>query len=97
MADSHNNDDQKTLFEAAKDSPVADAVPPESFFVAAKRLPELRRVRTTANPFIEKTEDFGRCGERVQAFGLPTLIVQEGGYALGALGECLSAFLDGVA
>jgi hypothetical protein len=62
MADGHNNDDQKTIFEAAKDSPVADAIPPEPFFVASKRLPELGRIRTTADPLIEKTEDFGGCG-----------------------------------
>jgi acetoin utilization deacetylase AcuC-like enzyme len=43
-----------------------------------------------------EAEDFGRCGEKVRAFGLPTLIVQEGGYAMGAIGECLGAFLKGM-
>jgi acetoin utilization deacetylase AcuC-like enzyme len=43
-----------------------------------------------------EAEDFGRCGARVRALGLPTLIVQEGGYAMGAIGPCLTAFLDGM-
>jgi hypothetical protein len=40
---SNGDDDyyQQSVFEAAKDSPVADAVAPVSFFIAAKRLPEL--------------------------------------------------------
>lgn len=38
--------------------------------------------------------DFARCGALVRAFSLPTLVVQEGGYALGAIGDCLGAFLD---
>ena len=40
--------------------------------------------------------DFARCGALTRALALPTLIVQEGGYALGALGDCLAAFLEGV-
>jgi acetoin utilization deacetylase AcuC-like enzyme len=44
-----------------------------------------------------EARDFGRCAALVRKLGLPTLIVQEGGYALGALGECLTAFLDGIA
>lgn len=43
-----------------------------------------------------ETEDFARCGALVRALNLPVLIVQEGGYALGAIGQCLDAFLDGV-
>jgi len=31
----------------------------------------------------------------VKALGLPTLVVQEGGYAIEAIGECLDAFLGG--
>jgi hypothetical protein len=27
--------------------------------------------------------------------GLPTVVVQEGGYAVDAIGDCLTAFLDG--
>ena len=42
-----------------------------------------------------EAEDFGRCGALVHAIGLPTLIVQEGGYAIGAIGDCLTAFLEG--
>jgi acetoin utilization deacetylase AcuC-like enzyme len=44
-----------------------------------------------------EAEDFGRCGRLVGALGLPTLVVQEGGYAMGAIGECLGAFLEGLA
>ena len=39
--------------------------------------------------------DFGTIGERVKALGLPTLVVQEGGYAIEAIGDCLDAFLGG--
>ncbi len=39
--------------------------------------------------------DFGPIGERVKALGLPTLVVQEGGYAIEAIGDCLDAFLGG--
>ena len=39
--------------------------------------------------------DFGTIGRQVKGFGLPTLVVQEGGYAIGAIGECLDAFLGG--
>ena len=41
-------------------------------------------------------EDFGDIGRQVKALGLPTLVVQEGGYAVEVIGDCLSAFLDGV-
>jgi acetoin utilization deacetylase AcuC-like enzyme len=43
-----------------------------------------------------EAEDFGRIGAQVGAFGLPTLVVQEGGYAIDAIGDCLSAFLAGL-
>lgn len=39
---------------------------------------------------------FGGIGARVNALGLPTVIVQEGGYAVDALGDCLTAFLSGL-
>jgi acetoin utilization deacetylase AcuC-like enzyme len=39
--------------------------------------------------------DFGTIGAKVKALGLPTLAVQEGGYAIEAIGECLDAFLGG--
>ena len=41
------------------------------------------------------TEAFRACGRTVGALGLPTLLVQEGGYAVDALGANLLAFLDG--
>jgi acetoin utilization deacetylase AcuC-like enzyme len=37
--------------------------------------------------------DFGCVGRLVEAFGLPTLLVQEGGYAMDAIADCLDAFL----
>ncbi len=39
--------------------------------------------------------DFGTIASKVKGFGLPTLVVQEGGYAIEAIGECLDAFLGG--
>lgn len=42
-----------------------------------------------------ETADFGAIGARVKALGLPTLVVQEGGYAIEAIGGCLDAFLGG--
>jgi acetoin utilization deacetylase AcuC-like enzyme len=39
--------------------------------------------------------DFGAIGAQVKAMGLPTLVVQEGGYAIEAIGGCLDAFLSG--
>ena len=41
--------------------------------------------------------DFARIGRQVRALGLPTLLVQEGGYAIDAIGDCLGAVLDGFA
>lgn len=43
-----------------------------------------------------EARDFVRCGALVRDLGFPTLIVQEGGYALGAIGDCLAAFLEGM-
>ena len=37
--------------------------------------------------------DFGAIGGRIRALRLPTLIVQEGGYAIDDIGECLERFL----
>ncbi len=39
--------------------------------------------------------DFGDIGARVRALGLPTLVVQEGGYAVDVLADCLTAFVEG--
>lgn len=44
-----------------------------------------------------QAEDFGGIGTRVKGLGLPTVIVQEGGYAVDALADCLTAFLRDVA
>jgi len=41
------------------------------------------------------TEGFGRIGERLGQLGLPTTIVQEGGYLCDALGDNLASFLTG--
>ena len=43
-----------------------------------------------------ESHDFGGIGTRVRDLGLPTVVVQEGGYAVDALGDCLSAFLSGL-
>ena len=40
-----------------------------------------------------ESDDFAGVGARVRALGLPTLVVQEGGYAIDAIGDCLTAFL----
>ncbi len=42
-----------------------------------------------------ETADFADIGEKLKALGLPTLVVQEGGYAIDAIGGCLDAFLEG--
>lgn len=41
------------------------------------------------------TSGFGRIGEAISRLGLPSVIVQEGGYICDALGNNLSAFLAG--
>jgi acetoin utilization deacetylase AcuC-like enzyme len=43
-----------------------------------------------------EAQDFGTIGARISALGLPTLIVQEGGYAVEFIGDCLGAFLEGI-
>jgi acetoin utilization deacetylase AcuC-like enzyme len=42
-----------------------------------------------------ESADFAGIGARVRALGLPTVIVQEGGYAIDAIGDCLTSFLTG--
>ena len=42
-----------------------------------------------------ESADFGTVGEKVRGIGLPTLVVQEGGYAIEAIENCLDAFLQG--
>ena len=46
--------------------------------------------------FAIETEDFPRIGTRIAALGLPTVIVMEGGYAVGALGQNVAALLERV-
>lgn len=41
------------------------------------------------------SEDFGAIGRSLRGLALPTLAVQEGGYALDVIGDCLEAFLAG--
>jgi acetoin utilization deacetylase AcuC-like enzyme len=43
-----------------------------------------------------QTADFPRLGAAVRTLGVPTLVVQEGGYALGALGLNVVGFLRGL-
>lgn len=40
-----------------------------------------------------ESNDFAGIASRVKALGLPTLVVQEGGYAIDAIADCLTAFL----
>ena len=42
------------------------------------------------------TADYAAIGSRVGALALPTVIVQEGGYAVEEIGGCLTAFLNGL-
>jgi acetoin utilization deacetylase AcuC-like enzyme len=40
-------------------------------------------------------EGFRMIGQRIGSLGLPTLLVQEGGYIVERLGDNLAAFLEG--
>lgn len=44
-----------------------------------------------------EARDFAAIAGRVAALKLPTLVVQEGGYAIEVIGDCLDAFLTGMA
>jgi acetoin utilization deacetylase AcuC-like enzyme len=44
--------------------------------------------------FFLEVASFGRMGKLIQAMGVPTLIVQEGGYNVAELGMCVSQFLS---
>lgn len=65
--------------------------------------PELIIVSFGADTFAEdpishfrlRTGDYGTIARRIAGAGLPLLIVLEGGYAVGALGENVAAFLEG--
>ena len=39
------------------------------------------------------TEFFAEMGRRVKQLGVPTLVVQEGGYNLETIGACVAGFL----
>ena len=43
-----------------------------------------------------ESSDFTAIGDTGAALGLPTLVVQEGGYAIEAIQDCLVAFLNGL-
>lgn len=43
-----------------------------------------------------ESEDFGGVGKRIKAIDLPTLVIQEGGYAVDALTACLHSFLSAI-
>ncbi|CPM82417.1 acetylpolyamine aminohydrolase [Bordetella pertussis] len=40
---------------------------------------------------------YRQIGERINGLGLPTVVVQEGGYMVPAIGPALEAFLQGMA
>lgn len=42
-----------------------------------------------------RTEDYVEIGKQLKAFGVPTLICQEGGYNVEVLGKCVLNFLSG--
>jgi len=42
-----------------------------------------------------QTEDYVKVGEQIEAIGLPTVFVFEGGYAVSALGANVAALLRG--
>lgn len=46
--------------------------------------------------FALTTDDFATAGERIGTLALPTVVVQEGGYAVEVLGSNVTAFLDGL-
>ena len=45
--------------------------------------------------FALEREDYVELAGRIAALGVPTLIVMEGGYAVGDLGKNVAAFLSG--
>ncbi len=46
--------------------------------------------------FAIQTSDYARMGHRISVAELPTVVVQEGGYAVGDIGTNVAAFLDGM-
>jgi acetoin utilization deacetylase AcuC-like enzyme len=47
--------------------------------------------------FTQVAEDFAKAGAAIGALGLPTLIVQEGGYRTSTLGKTATALIRGFA
>ena len=45
--------------------------------------------------FCLQTEDYVKVGAEIEAIGLPTVLVFEGGYAVSALGDNVAALLRG--
>jgi acetoin utilization deacetylase AcuC-like enzyme len=46
--------------------------------------------------FLLEVDSYGRMGQKIAALNLPTIIVQEGGYLLTQLGDCVVALLQGM-
>ena len=66
--------------------------------VGAERTRQGPATRLEGDPFgglSVTTPGFSRIGEAIAGLGLPTVIVQEGGYLCDALGDNLTAFLTG--
>ena len=69
----------------------------------AENAPELLIVSFGADTYVDDpishfalhTPDYERLARRIGAFGLPTLVVMEGGYAVDALGDNVASFLSG--
>jgi acetoin utilization deacetylase AcuC-like enzyme len=49
------------------------------------------------SPLKVSEDGFRKAGERIRSLGLPTVVVQEGGYDLTRLGSLVVAFLEGLA
>jgi len=52
-------------------------------------------VDDTISSFCLQTDDYVKVGEQIEAIGLPTVFIFEGGYAVSALGENVAALLRG--
>ena len=49
-----------------------------------------------AGGFKLTVDSYGRIGQKLAALDLPTVIIQEGGYLLSNLGDCVVSFLKGL-
>jgi hypothetical protein len=59
VSNGNNNHNHYLVLQATEDSPIADAITPETVPFAAKRLAELFRVRSPFNPALQESFDFG--------------------------------------